>query len=66
VKNSSAGIQWRRSTRCDSGDCVEVARAGETVMLRDSKVDNGHVLTFGLSEWKAFVEGVTAGDFDPR
>ncbi|MEU4694500.1 DUF397 domain-containing protein [Actinoplanes sp. NPDC023714] len=57
------GLHWRRSRQCASGACVEVARIGEGVLLRDSK--NRHVtpLAFSHAEWEAFVAGVKAGDF---
>lgn len=56
---------WRRSSRCDSGSCVEVAQDGDTVLIRDSKLgDDSPVLTFTREEWGAFRLGVLAGDFD--
>ena len=59
----SASPDWRRSTRCSSGACVEVANVGETFVFRDSKDPSGPVLTFTKDEWDAFVAGVRAGDF---
>ncbi|MBB2945103.1 hypothetical protein FB565_004836 [Actinoplanes lutulentus] len=57
------GPRWRRSRQCASGACVEVAKAGDEVLIRDSK--NRHVtpLAFSRAEWDAFVAGVKAGDF---
>jgi hypothetical protein len=54
---------WRRSTFCASGACVEVAKADESYMVRDSKDPEGPVLTFNQGEWDAFVAGVRAGEF---
>ena len=30
-------LQWRRSSRCSSSTCVEVAQVGDMILLRDSK-----------------------------
>lgn len=55
---------WRRSSRCDSGTCVEVALDPDgLVLVRDSK-DPGPVLVFDPAEWDDFVAGVKAGEFD--
>jgi len=57
-------IQWRRSRRCETGNCVEVARIGESFAIRDSEDINGPILTFASTTWTDFVEGVRAGDFN--
>lgn len=54
---------WRRSGRCSTGACVEVARVAELVLIRDSKVPDSAILHVSTQEWKAFVTGVKAGDF---
>jgi Domain of unknown function (DUF397) len=59
-------IQWRRSRRCESGNCVEVARIGESFAIRDSKDINSPILTFASTAWTDFVEGVRAGDFNHK
>ncbi|MGI9000216.1 MAG: DUF397 domain-containing protein [Pseudonocardia sp.] len=62
-------LRWRKSSRSSGGadNCVEVAEAGDSYALRDSK-QHGHgpILTFTHAEWAAFVEGVKLGEFDPR
>ncbi len=55
---------WRRSTRCDTGLCVEVAHIADATAIRDSKDADGPILTFTRAEWLAFVAGVRAGEFD--
>jgi hypothetical protein len=56
--NSATG--WVKSTFSGSGNCVEwsVEPADRRVQVRDSKDPDGAVLTFTMSEWSAFVEGV--------
>ncbi len=55
---------WHRSSYCETGTCLEAARIGDMIQIRDSKDPAGPVLTFTLSEWKAFLQGVRALEFD--
>jgi len=57
-------LSWKKSTASLMGDCVEVARAGETIFVRDSKNPLGPVLTFSGAEWEAFLIGVRDGQFN--
>ncbi len=45
-------------------NCVEVAFADESILLRHSKEPAGPVLSFTHSEWAAFLAGVRRGEFD--
>lgn len=56
-------LSWRRSGRCDTNTCVEVALHEGEVMVRDSKNPEGPFLRFSRREWEAFVGGVGDGDF---
>jgi hypothetical protein len=59
-------IEFRKSTFCDGGQCVEVGFVGGgacQVMVRDSKHRGGPALRFSQPEWDAFVKGVRAGEF---
>jgi hypothetical protein len=57
---------WRTSSRCNAyGTCVEVAHLpGGDIGVRDNKVSSGPVLRFTSAQWREFVAGVQAGDFD--
>ncbi|GLW07436.1 transcriptional regulator [Microtetraspora sp. NBRC 13810] len=57
---------WRKSTRSGSGNnCVEVAgNLSGIVAVRDSKDPSGPALIFTPGEWRTFVSGVKAGEFD--
>jgi Domain of unknown function (DUF397) len=59
------GAAWRKSRACQDGcSCVEVARVGSRVGVRDSKNGGkGPTLVVGEYEWRTFVAGVRAGDF---
>jgi hypothetical protein len=62
--NEDISLGWRRSSRCANSGCVEVARRGDKVVVRDSKIDDSPVLSYTSDEWGAFVAGVKAGEFD--
>ena len=61
-------IEFKISSFCNCGDCVEVGRRPTApVIVRDSKDDDRSAsLVFTREEWIAFVAGVKAGEFDPR
>jgi len=57
--------RFAKSTFSDGGgDCVEVACLDDWVAVRDSKDLFSPVLWFTPSEWRAFLAGVRAGQFD--
>ncbi|MGA5298749.1 DUF397 domain-containing protein [Nucisporomicrobium flavum] len=59
--------RWRKSSRSsgNGGDCVEVAdNLPGVVAVRDSKAPGGPTLIFAPGQWRAFVAGVKAGEFD--
>jgi Domain of unknown function (DUF397) len=59
-------VTWRRSSACTGADstCVEVAVGTDVVAVRDSKDAGGPALRFTAAEWRAFLAGVRAGEFD--
>lgn len=59
-----SSIEWRKSETSGQGDCVEVAFAGRSVLVRNSKDPAGPVLAFTHSEWTAFLTGARNGTFD--
>jgi len=57
--------EWRKSTKCGSApDCAEVALIGDRIHVRNSKAPDAGTATFTRSEWRAFVAGVAAGEFE--
>ena len=58
-------VVFVRSTRCDGGKCVEVARLADgVVLLRDSKDLSKEPLVFTPEEWDVFTQAVRDGEFD--
>jgi hypothetical protein len=58
---------WRKASYSTSngGGCVEVAQLpASAVAVRDSKDPDGPRLAVTPDEWRAFVAGVKAGEFD--
>lgn len=53
---------WQRSTFCSGGNCVQVKRSGNTVMVRDR---GGRIVTFTATAWQEFLAGAEAGEFTP-
>ena len=62
----TAALQWRVSSLCSgNGECVAVATlpSGD-IVVKDTKEADGTVLRFNASEWRAFIAGVRAGEFE--
>jgi hypothetical protein len=55
--------EWRRSSRCSGGTCIEVAKVADTYLIRDSKNPGLAPHSFTEDEWIAFVQGVKADEF---
>jgi len=51
-------VRWRRSTRCNSSGCVELAEVGSQIVLRDSRQSEALVLTLNRSQFACLVEAV--------
>jgi len=64
VCGSTGEPTWRKAKRCDSGQCVEMARRGESILIRSSVDHDGTYITLSGDEWQEFLSGVKNGDFD--
>ncbi len=60
----AANVTAWRTAASGQGGSVEIAFADEKVFLRDAKDRSGTVLAFTRSEWRAFLLGAQAGEFD--
>jgi hypothetical protein len=56
-------LSWNRSSRCESGTCVEVAVTDDEVHVRQAD-GHGQPLTFSRQTWRAFTVAARAGSFD--
>jgi hypothetical protein len=59
------GIAWRKSPTSDTGNCVEVAVARGSVLVRDSANRGGALLRFPPVAWSAFLERARSTDPAP-
>ena len=57
-------LVWRKASYSANGNCVEIASYGGRILVRNSMAHHGPALVFTYEEWKAFVSGVVAGEFD--
>ena len=57
-------LSWRKSSFSNVNGCVEIAPYRGGVAVRDSKNPDGGVLVYNEHEWRAFLDGVRAGEFD--
>jgi hypothetical protein len=64
TEHSGLTPTWRKSARCGTAACVEVLTESTYVGLRNSTDPNGPALSFTPAEWREFIAGVKAGDFD--
>lgn len=56
-------VTWHKGRQCDAGTCVEIATAGEEVLLR-STVSPRVRITLTRQEWLEFLAGAKEGRFD--
>ena len=62
MERHEAQGQWRRSTRCSTGACVEVAEGVDAVLVRDSKKPEGGNLQIDHAAWMSFIAAISAGE----
>ncbi|RJQ78767.1 DUF397 domain-containing protein [Pseudonocardiaceae bacterium YIM PH 21723] len=51
--------QWRKSSKSQAGNCVEVARSGGSIAVRDSKAPDAGILQFPQESWRRFSTAIT-------
>jgi Domain of unknown function (DUF397) len=65
IGSDADGLVWRKAQMSvNNGACVELARAGSMIAIRDSKDPAGPVLVYSPAEWHAFLHGAKNGEFD--
>jgi uncharacterized protein DUF397 len=61
-QSRSRSPAWRAARNCQSGECAEVARHGEEILIRSSRSPD-RVIQLTVAEWRAFERGMLAGEF---
>lgn len=57
--------EWRTSSRSSAqGQCVELARTGRRIAVRDSKNPGGHRLNLGRARFGRLLSEIRAGEHD--
>lgn len=57
-------LAWRKSTGSQQDEeCVEVARRGGSVLVRDSRDRSGPILAFSRTEWRSLLTRIRGGPF---
>jgi hypothetical protein len=59
------GLHWWRSSYCADNACVEVARDGDVVLIRNSERPDD-IIRCTTSGWTAFLAEIKAGDIPVR
>ncbi len=58
-------LAWRKSRRSGfQGNCVELADAGDTVAVRNSRFPQGDVLAFPAGDMASFLDAIKTGELD--
>ncbi len=57
---------WRKSSfsGANGGNCVEIAEAGDDLLVRNSNKPDVGTIPFTKAELAAFIAGCKAGEFD--
>jgi hypothetical protein len=56
-------MNWKKSSRSETGNCVELARAHDGCVARDSKNPDGPVMR-PVKQMKSFLDAVKEGSLD--
>jgi Domain of unknown function (DUF397) len=54
---------WRKSSRCQSGECAEIAQQNGEIVLRSTRSPDA-VVRLTAAEWQAFARGIQTGEFN--
>lgn len=59
-----ADLMWRTATASTAGDCVQVARSGYGIAVRDSKDPYGPRHSYRQEEWTRFIARIKMNALD--
>jgi hypothetical protein len=66
AEDEGSTIVWKKSSKSNSGSCVEVAFVSGTVLIRDSRNADGGVLATSPMAWIVFLTRVREAGFELR
>lgn len=61
--HSANRVAWRKSSFCVQGECAEVARRDNVILMRSS-ISPRKLVRYTPEEFKALLLGMRAGEFD--
>jgi predicted secreted Zn-dependent protease len=64
ISSEDGALWWRKATASGTGNCVEAAATGGEILVRNSRNPLGSPISFTLTEWECFLDGVKKGEFD--
>ena len=61
----NSAVTWRKSRySADQGECVEIAQAEQSILVRDSRDTAGPVLLLTFAQWRGLLARVRNGGLD--
>ena len=64
--NRDSTLIWRKSRASGpNGGCLEVAKSGSSVLVRDSRDPAGAMLVLTCVQWRSFLRHIKGGAADP-
>ncbi len=61
--NRDSTVVWRKSSMsANGGNCIEVAKSGASVLVRDSGDPSGPVLSATCAQWLRFLRRIRNGE----
>jgi hypothetical protein len=65
--NQDSTLIWRKSSASGgNGNCVEVAKSGSSVLVRNSRNRSGTVLKLSCAQWRGLVQRIRDGEAAQR
>ncbi|MBG0569167.1 DUF397 domain-containing protein [Actinoplanes aureus] len=61
--NNASAPTWRKSSRCSTSTCVEVATVGGAMLIRNSSTPAAPPLRISRKDWEGFLDAIVAGNY---
>jgi hypothetical protein len=62
-EDQDSPLRWRKSSASGgNGACIEVAKSGSSILVRDSRARSGAILRFTPGQWYGLVRRTKAND----